>query len=120
MVAIVAGQGLGVTNTSLGLLGGVGQLGEAASGPAGEKLVVNARTGNLVIQQQDEWLVGVGPDVGISRSYNSLATGTDDNGDNWQLGLSRRITGISSPINQAGAYLYRVGEDGAQIRYDWD
>jgi len=120
MVAIVAGQGLGLFNTSGGVLGGAGQLGVGAQGRSGEKVLVNASTGNLVVQQQDEWLVGVGPDVGVGRTYNSLGGGTDDNGDNWRLGLSRRITGLVGTVNTAGSAITRVGEDGAEVVYSWD
>lgn len=62
MTAIVAGEGLGLLNTSLGL-GAHGAVGEASWGRNGERVVVNASTGNLVVQQQDEWLIGVGPDL---------------------------------------------------------
>jgi YD repeat-containing protein len=120
MVAIVAGQGLGLFNTSGGVLGGAGQLGVGAQGRSGEKVLVNASTGNLVVQQQDEWLVGVGPDVGVGRTYNSLGGGTDDNGDNWRLGLSRRIVGLVGTVNTAGSAITRVGEDGAEVVYSWD
>ncbi|RZL02851.1 MAG: RHS repeat protein [Rubrivivax sp.] len=118
MTAIVAGQGLGLTNTSLGLLGGQGQLGTAEQGRSGEKVVVNAATGNLVVQQQDEWLVGIGPDVGVSRTYNSLATEDGDNGDNWRLGFSRKVMGTYA--GTAGSTVQRIGEDGSSTIYLWD
>lgn len=120
MTAIIAGQGLGLLNTSLGLLGGQGQLGEAAQGSTGERVLVNAATGNLVVQQQDEWLVGVGPDVAISRTYNSLGNSTDDNGDNWRLGLNRVIKGLSGTINTAGSTITRVADDGSETVYTYD
>lgn len=120
MVAIVAGQGLGLSSTSQQLLGGGGVLGSAQQGRSGERVVVNAATGNLVVQQQDEWLVGVGPDAGVLRTYNSLGTGTDDNGDNWRLGLSRRIQGLTGTVNTAGSTVRRVGEDGQEALYSWD
>jgi YD repeat-containing protein len=122
MVAIVAGQGLGLLNTSTNLLGDKGQLGNAALARTGERVYVNASTGNLVIQQQDEWLAGIGPDVGISRTYNSLGTGTDDNGDNWRLGLSRRISAVSggTGVNTVDSQVTRVAEDGAETVYKWD
>lgn len=107
MTAIVAGQGLGLINTSLGLLGEQGQLGVAGQGRSGEKVVVNAATGNLVIQQQDEWLVGVGSDAVGLRTYNSLGAREDDNGDNWRLGLSRKIVGAYT-----AASVTRIAEDG--------
>lgn len=120
MTAIVAGQGLGLLNTSVGLLGGQGQLGSATQGTFGDKVLVNASNGNLVVQQQDEWLVGVGPDVTISRTYNSLASGTDDNGDNWRLGLNRVINSLTGTINAAGSTVKRVGDDGSETVYTYD
>lgn len=120
MVAIVAGQGLGLANTSQQLLGGGGVLGSAQQGRSGERVAVNAATGNLVVQQQDEWLVGVGPDAGLVRTYNSLGAGTDDNADNWRLGLSRRIQGLTGTVNTAGSTVRRVGEDGLEALYSWD
>lgn len=120
MVAIVAGQGLGLLNTSLGLLGSAGQLGEAGVGRSGERVSVNAATGNLVVQQQDEWLVGIGADPEVLRTYNSRGAGTDDNGDNWRLGLSRRITGLTGTIDTVGSSVKLIGEDGAEVIYTWD
>ncbi|MDO9005289.1 MAG: hypothetical protein Q7V20_17725 [Aquabacterium sp.] len=120
MTAIVAGQGLGLLNTSWGLLGGQGQLGVAGQGATGDKVLVNAATGNLVVQQQDEWLVGVGPDVAVSRTYNSLGAGADDNGDNWRLGLNRVINGLTGTINTVGSTITRVGEDSSETVYTHD
>ncbi|MDO8955026.1 MAG: hypothetical protein Q7V63_09275, partial [Gammaproteobacteria bacterium] len=122
MTAIVAGQGLGLTNTSLGLLGDQGQLGVASQGRSGEKVLVNASNGNLVVQQQDEWLVGMGPDVSVLRTYNSQATSDDDNGDNWRLGLSRKVHGLSvSPaVNTVGSTIKRVAEDGSEAVYSYN
>ncbi|WKB51634.1 LysM peptidoglycan-binding domain-containing protein [Eleftheria terrae] len=120
MSAIVAGQGLGLINTSLGQLGASGQLGQATQGRSGERVYVNAGTGNLVVQQQDEWLMGTGPDVALLRTYNSLGTSNDDNGDNWRLGLSRRVLGASGTINTAGSTVSRLGEDGAEQLFTYD
>ncbi|RZL01571.1 MAG: hypothetical protein EOP36_11020 [Rubrivivax sp.] len=119
MTAIVTGQGLGLLNTSLGLLGGQGQLGAAGQGAAGDKVAVNAATGNLVVQQQDEWLVGVGPDVALTRTYNSLGAGTDDNGDNWRLGLSRLLKGLTGTVNTTGSTITRVADDGSETVYTY-
>ncbi|MGC4061891.1 MAG: hypothetical protein QM749_13995 [Aquabacterium sp.] len=121
MTAIVAGQGLGLINTSLGLLSGQGQLGVAAQGNSGEKVAVNAANGNLVIQQQDEWLVGIGPDVAAVRTYNSQASSAnDDNGDNWRLGLSRRIFGLTGTLNTGGSTVQRMDDDGHISLYAYD
>jgi YD repeat-containing protein len=114
MTAIVAGQGLGLFNTSANVLGGdSGQIGVASQGRSGEKVVVNASTGNLLVQQQDEWLVGRGQDVGLLRTYNSLATGDGDNNDNWRLGWNRKVNATST----TAASVTRIGEDGVELTY---
>lgn len=113
MVAIVAGSGLGLYNTSLGLLGLAGQAGQAGTGRSGDQVYINASNGNLVVRQQDEWLVGVGVDAQLLRTYNSQATSDGDNNDNWRLGLSRRVM-ISGPN------VVRVAEDGSQTTYYYD
>ncbi|WKB55622.1 LysM peptidoglycan-binding domain-containing protein [Eleftheria terrae] len=116
MTAIVAGQGLGWMTSSLGQLGAGGQLGQAGQGRSGERVYVNAGTGNLVVQQQDEWLMGAGPDVALLRTYNSLGGADGDNNDQWRLGLSRRITGYNATDNT----VRRMAEDGSEALYRWD
>src|SRR4051812_38727886 len=103
MVAIVTGQGLGLFNTSGALLGAQGQVGGAGQGTAGERVTVNAATGNLVVQQKDEWLVGVGPDAQVLRTYNSQGGADGDNGDQWRLGVSRKVYGLTGAVNAANS-----------------
>ena len=69
MVAVVVNNNLGISQTSLNTLGL--QTGTAAAGRSGEAVYVNAANGNLVVQRQDEILLGRGPDVGVLRTYNS-------------------------------------------------
>ncbi len=117
MVAIVGGAELGLGTTSGRVLGDKGQTGSAPQGRAGEGVTVNAVTGNLIIQRQDEVLVGKGLDIGIERTYNSLGQLNDDNGDNWRLGFSRKVYGLNGPVNTAGSTVKRIGEDGAEVTY---
>lgn len=119
MVAIVAGQGLGLVNTSGGLLGSQGQIGVAGQGGSGERVTVNASTGNLVVQQQDEWLIGRGPDTAVLRTYNSLGGADGDNGDQWRLGLSRKVNGLTRTVNTAGSTVKRIGEDGSETIFTY-
>lgn len=68
MVAIVGGNSLGLTRNSASVLGANGQIGSSAVGRLGSGVTVNAVTGNLVIQNQDELLTGVGIDASVMRT----------------------------------------------------
>jgi len=81
MVALVAGSGLGLERSSAFVLGSRGVVGQAGLGRASDNVYVNAATGNLVVQNADEMLIGLGPDSAIARTYNSQGDFTDDNGD---------------------------------------
>ncbi|MEM9669965.1 MAG: putative Ig domain-containing protein, partial [Pseudomonadota bacterium] len=117
MVAIFTGQGAGFERGSAAQLGALGLLGNAAQGRSGEGVSVNAATGNLVISRQDEFLVGLGPDVGITRTYNSQGAFDGDNNDDWRFGLRRRIHSREGQINQAGSSIKRTSADGSEITY---
>ncbi len=56
MVAVVNGQGLGLFNSSLNLLGNFGPQGNSQLGRSGEQVLVNSSTSYLVIRDQDECL----------------------------------------------------------------
>lgn len=87
MVAIVTGNALGLSLGSLATLGQRGASGSSTTGRNGEQAYVNAVTGNLVLQDRDELLVGRGLTAESLRTYNSRGLMTDDNGDNWSLGV---------------------------------
>ncbi len=121
MVAIFTGAGAGFQRGSANILGGAGQIGTSGLGRASESVSVNAATGNLLISRQDEFLVGLGPDVGISRTYNSLQdTGDGDNGDHWQQSTTRRVYGLTGTLNAAGSTIRRLSGDGSVIVYSWN
>jgi large repetitive protein len=120
MVAVMTGLGLGVERGSGFVLGSRGQLGSADFGRLGENVYVNAATGNLAIQRNDELLIGVGEDASIGRAYNSLGTQNDDNGDNWRLTASRAITGLTGTIGTAGSTITRIDWDGSDEVYTYD
>ena len=120
MTAIFTGVGAGLTRSSGTILGGAGQLGTASLGRGGDQVAVNAATGNLVISRQDEFLVGRGPDVALSRTYNSLAELPDrDNDDQWQMGTARRVLGLTGTLNTAGSTITRQSADGAAVVYTY-
>src|SRR6266571_2726757 len=113
MVAIVSGASLGLTNSSLNVLGSQGALGQANLGRAGEGVYVNAATGNLVVQNRDEVVIGRGLDLSLVRTYNSQGFLNDDNGDNWRLGVYRKVYNLTGTVT-------RVAEDGSESIYTYD
>lgn len=96
MVAIVGGNSLGLTRNSASVLGANGQIGSSAVGRLGSGVTVNAVTGNLLIQNQDELLTGVGIDASVMRTYNSLGLMDDDNGDNWRHSGQRKVEVVTA------------------------
>jgi hypothetical protein len=58
MVAMFTGLGAGAERGSGGVLGDAGMLWSGSLGRSGERVHVNAATGNLLVQQQDELLIG--------------------------------------------------------------
>ena len=103
MVSIVSGNGLGFSNSSLATLGQRTAQGNAAQGRGNEQVFVNVATGNLVLQDRDDALVGRGPDEVSVRTYNSLGGFNDDNGDNWALGGCALQLQLSGTRNTAGS-----------------
>ena len=120
MVALVTGGGLGLNLGSGSVLGGAGVGGSAAFGRQSDRVYVNAANGNLVVQTRDELLAGRGPDAQGLRTYNSLGAFTDDNGDNWQPGLIRKVWLNSGTVNTLGSVVYRRDEDGSEAAFFWD
>lgn len=120
MVAIFTGLGAGAERGSGNVLGRSGLLGGASLGRSAEQVLLNAATGNLMIQQKDEMLVGLGPDASVARTYNSLGDLSDENGDNWRQSTDRRVYGQTGTLNQAGSTIKRVSADGSEITYSWD
>ncbi|HWA89405.1 MAG TPA: hypothetical protein VG889_05180, partial [Rhizomicrobium sp.] len=120
MVAFVTGTGLGLERSSAFVIGSRGQLGSQAFARYGENVYVNAATGNLVIERTDEVLIGEGPDDVLNRTYNSLGTNGDDNGDNWQMSAVRRIGPVPPDLNTNGSAVTRYDWDGSDETYTYD
>ncbi|WP_199611736.1 putative Ig domain-containing protein [Flocculibacter collagenilyticus] len=108
MVAIVSGDAAGLFNSSISSLGQQGAVGQAGIGQANEQVFINAMTGNLIVQGRDDKLSALGADFGVLRTYNSLGSINDNNGDdNWRLGF------LSSVTDYTGSSVKRVTADGA-------
>jgi YD repeat-containing protein len=121
MVAIVGGNSLGLSLSSLAVLGQRGQLGTSGQGRSGEQSFVNIANGNLVLQDRDDVLMGRGLDVNAVRTYNSQGLLTDDNGDNWSVGaFGQKVVLTSGTVGTAGSTLTRTDRDGTQALYTWD
>jgi hypothetical protein len=70
VAAVISGLGLGLFNSAMS--NGVGAFGQASHGQAKEEIYVNAATGNLVVQNTDEKVTGLGLGFSILRTYNPL------------------------------------------------
>ncbi|SMC27724.1 YD repeat-containing protein [Andreprevotia lacus DSM 23236] len=120
MVAIVGGNGLGLSGSSREVLGSQGVVGDAKTGNGGEGVYVNASTGNLVLQQHDTLLLGGGLQPDLLRTYNSNGSWDGDNNDQWRIGFYKRIYGLTGTVNTAGSTIKRVDGDEFETTYAYD
>jgi YD repeat-containing protein len=120
MVSVVSGNGAGLGNTSREVVGQAGEIGDATVGRGGDRVTVNAASGNLIIQNRDEFLVGVGEDISVLRTYNSQGAWDGDNADNWRIGYYRRVSGLTGTVNTAGSTIKRIDADGLESTYTYD
>ncbi|HYD79861.1 MAG TPA: polymorphic toxin-type HINT domain-containing protein [Paucimonas sp.] len=120
MVAIFTGNSLGLGTGSLSHLGGNGVLGSPLLGRAGERVYVNAKTGNLVVNRNEEYLAGFSGGVGIVGTYNSLGAFDHDNGDGWHSGAYWQLKNLTGTVNTAGSTIVRVAADGSETSYAYD
>ena len=117
MVAVISGSELGLFNSSLSALGGNGIHGQSQLGQSNENIFVNATSGNLTIQRQDEILMGTGLDFSLLRTYNSQGTFDGDNNDNWRYGVAKLDLSGSEPVRitadgSSQAFVNGVSTDG--------
>lgn len=119
MVAIVSGNSLGLSLTSLATLGQRGTFGTSSGGNSGEQAFVNVFNGNLVVQDTDEELKARGLDVTALRTYNSQGLTDDDNSDNWTSGFFDKNIIVSGTLGNASSTVTRVAQDGARAVYTW-
>jgi YD repeat-containing protein len=121
MVAIVSGNSLGLSLTSLATLGENGSNQLPGSGRSGEQAFVNVSNGNLVLQDRDDYLVSTGLDAEVLRTYNSQGGMVGGVQDSWAVGVARqRVALTSGALQSAGSILTRTDRDGAEATYLWD
>ncbi|HEY0959731.1 MAG TPA: LysM peptidoglycan-binding domain-containing protein [Novosphingobium sp.] len=120
MVAIVGGASFGLGQTSAKTLGSQGLLGNPSASYLGSNFFVNASTGNLILQNQDEILQGIGQDTILTRTYNSLGTFDDDNGDNWRTSSQRVVGNLAGTLNTSGSTVTRTDWDGSRQVFAYD
>lgn len=116
MVATIAGNGLGLDNTSLQKLG-VSAGGTARTGQGNTAGYVNLANGNLVLQGSDEGLVFAGTRLSFVRTYNSQGQMA---GHDWRYGFSQSIGAVAGTIGTAGSSVVRTASDGSQVTYVYD
>jgi YD repeat-containing protein len=119
MVAVFTGLGAGFERGSAAQIGPGGVVGGGTQGRGGDSVSVNAANGNLLISRQDEFLIGRGPDVGISRTYNSKFLTPEDNNDHWRQSTDRRLVNRTGGYNANGATISRISADGSEIKYTY-
>lgn len=117
MVGIVSGNGVGLFNSSLDVLGLA--LGQAGFGQANGSSYVNLATGNLTVQFLDETLSGTGADLLALRTYNSLGAVTDGDQDGWRWNGEKKLV-LTGTRNATGSTVKRTTGDGKETTFTWD
>ncbi|NUF11021.1 RHS repeat protein, partial [Acinetobacter oleivorans] len=116
MVAIVSGNGLGLSNSSLNQLGKRGVQGNASFGQARIEDYINIAEGNLVIRQQGYNLAATGQDIQSVQTYNSK--GLLNNNAQWSGEWSRRLSLVGN-LNEAGSKIIVIAEDGHEVTFNF-
>ncbi|MES2633033.1 MAG: LysM peptidoglycan-binding domain-containing protein [Pseudomonadota bacterium] len=79
---------------------------------------MNAFNGNLIVQDQDDYLAARGLDLTAVRTYNSQAKLVGGRVDAWAVGSMRER--VIPPATWGSGTLRRVDADGAEALYSWD
>jgi YD repeat-containing protein len=120
MVAIVAGNSLGLSLTSLSTLGSDGKTGSSPVARNAEQIFVNAENGNLVVQDQDEYVAARGLDLNGLRTYNSQGKILGGTAEGWGVGAARQKVVLTGAWGNATSTIVRTDIDGASATYTWD
>src|SRR3990167_3930054 len=121
MVAVIAGSGLGLFDSSLSNLGNGRHGAPTSVGTTSDSLYINAATGNLIVTRADQLLAGRGADNQIVRTYNSQGLLNDDNQDNSRFGFSQTLKSLSglAPVDNQTT-IVRTAGDGSQTQMTWN
>ena len=98
----------------------LGLLGNAAQGLTNAGVTVNAATGNLLIQNTDEVLIGQGEDDVVARTYNSQGTYNDGFSTGWAASGSRSVAGLTGTVNTTSSTITRTDADGSQVVFTYN
>ncbi|QUJ68497.1 LysM peptidoglycan-binding domain-containing protein [Photobacterium sp. GJ3] len=110
MAVVIGGAGLGHYDV-------LGQAGIKLSSTKG--LSINASTGNLVVQSNDQTLVSRGLDLSLARTYNSQGAKNDFDADNWRFSFERQIRAVGSDLHRitgdGHVAIFKKQEDGSYL-----
>ncbi|MCF2860237.1 putative Ig domain-containing protein, partial [Pseudoalteromonas sp. SMS1] len=113
-------MGIVFSSESLGIFGhSLSSLSGKQIGQSNESVFVNAATGNLVIQNKDEQVAGLGQGLGVVRTYNSEGHFDGDNNDQWRLGFLKKIV-LEGAKNSSSSVVIRTTADGFEQRFSYD
>jgi YD repeat-containing protein len=112
MAAVIAGNGLGLFNSSLQAGLGLGS-GSRLGVQGGDRQYVNISNGNLILHSQDEQLLFRGMTLGQFRTYNSQGLSSQVGSDGWITGFERRVELLSGAVGAAGSVIRLHTGDGA-------
>jgi len=115
MTTLITGSGLGLYNTQINPqgLGGNGRPGQS------DAVYVNTSAGNLVVQGRDEYLVSLGLDLALVRTYNSQGLVDGDNNDGWRMGVYRSLRNLPVTPNSVGSSVVKVYGDGHEATFTY-
>ncbi|KUI97041.1 DUF6531 domain-containing protein [Vibrio sp. MEBiC08052] len=111
MAGLIFGSDLGLTDSSLRMLKDHFNHGRASLRQGGIGYYVNASTGNLVLTDEDDVLVGRGLDIVAERTYNSQGDWSDSDANGWRFGFERQL------ILRSQSSLTLLRGDGSRVTY---